>query len=46
MGVFLQGEAIDVNSIVASESLHEACHRDCAPLFERTASLVLLGNLF
>ena len=39
MGVSLQGEAIDVNSIVASESLPEACHRDCAPVIELTASL-------
>lgn len=45
MGLSLQGEVIDVNSIVASESLHEACHKDCAPVLERIASPVPLGSL-
>ena len=41
MGVSLRGRVIDVKSIVASKSLHEACHRDCAAVLEWTASLVV-----
>ncbi len=45
MRVPLRGGAIDVKSIVASKSLHETSHRVCAPVVERTASLVPRGKV-
>ena len=41
----LRGRAIDVKSIVATKSLHEACHRDCAPVSDWIASLIPLGTV-
>ena len=38
-------EATNVDSMVASNFLRKACHRDRALVFERTASLVPLGRV-